>query len=72
MAQKVESSSLSSHPILIKETIMIYADEVQDVDDLTEEQAKAQLKKMIEVLEDLDTQDFFGTEGWIHFFGIDD
>jgi len=42
------------------------------VDDLTEEAAKKHLKKIIEELDNLDQEDFFGSEGWRHMFGYDD
>lgn len=51
---------------------MIYAYDSNDVDDLTEEQAKEQLKKLLEQMNDLDGEDYFGTEGWEHLFGFKD
>ncbi|MDD5358238.1 MAG: hypothetical protein PHX80_03775 [Candidatus Nanoarchaeia archaeon] len=43
-----------------------------DVEDLTVKQAKEQLSALIEALDDLSSQDFFGTEGWRHFMGFDE
>jgi hypothetical protein len=43
-----------------------------DIDKLTEEQAKEVLKNIIDQLDDLDTEDYFGTESWKHFFGFED
>jgi hypothetical protein len=43
-----------------------------DIDRLTEEQAKEYLKKIIEKLDELSGEDFFGTEGWKHFMGFED
>lgn len=43
-----------------------------DVDKMSEDQAKDYLKKIIEALDDLDGEDFFGTEGWKHFMGFED
>jgi hypothetical protein len=45
---------------------------VIDIDDLTEEQAKNLLSQLVSKLDELDDEDFFGTEGWRHFFGIDE
>ncbi len=43
-----------------------------NIDELTEEQAKKKLKEIIEWLDELDQDDFFGTEGWKHLYGIED
>lgn len=43
-----------------------------DVDEMTEFQAKEILQELIDILDDLDSQDFFGTEGWKHFMGFED
>mgnify|MGYP000979528078 CR=1 FL=1 len=43
-----------------------------DVKDMTEEQAKDILTRLIEQLDDLDGEDFFGTEGWKHYMGFED
>jgi hypothetical protein len=42
------------------------------VEDLTEEQAKKELAALVEALNDLDGEDYFGTEGWRHFMGFED
>lgn len=42
------------------------------INDMTEDQAKKTLKIIIAKLNELDNDDFFGTEGWRHFFGLDD
>ncbi len=42
------------------------------VKDLTEAQAKQILEDIIEKLDELSEEDFFGTEGWQHFFGFED
>lgn len=51
---------------------MIYAKELEDVDGLTEKQAKAMLKNLLITIIDVSSEDFFGTEGWEHFFGFED
>ena len=51
---------------------MIYAREPEDVDELTEEQAKSMLKYLLGQIIDLSGGDFFGSEGWEHFFGFED
>lgn len=43
-----------------------------EIDDMTEEQAKKMLKRIVEALDDLSADDFFGTEGWQHYLGIKD
>lgn len=43
-----------------------------DVNDLTEKAAKEHLQKIIYKLDDLDCEDFFGSEGWKHMFGYED
>ena len=42
------------------------------VKDMTEDQAKNILRNIIGKLNELDEDDYFGTEGWMHFFGFDD
>lgn len=42
------------------------------IDEMTEKQAKKMLEKIIEKLDDLDGDDFFGTEGWKFFMGFED
>lgn len=41
------------------------------VEEMTEKQAKKYLELIINKLEELDEDDYFGTEGWEHFFGLD-
>jgi len=43
-----------------------------EIDDLTEEQVKELLKQIISKLNELSNDDYFGTEGWKHFFGFED
>lgn len=38
----------------------------------TDEAVREYLKILIEKLNDLDNEDFFGTEGWQHFLGLDE
>jgi len=40
------------------------------VDDMTEIAAKKYLKSIIQSLDELDTEDFFGTEGWREYLGF--
>lgn len=42
-----------------------------DIEKMTEAQAKEMLKNLISVLDDADGDDFFGTEGWRHQFGLE-
>ena len=46
--------------------------QVENIDKLSEEGAKELLKQIIEHLDELDGDDYFGTEGWRHSFGIED
>jgi len=43
-----------------------------DVDELTEKALRENLKGIIDKLNELDCEDYFGTEGWKHFFGYED
>ena len=43
-----------------------------EVDDMTEKQAKEMLKELIDYMNELDQDDFFGTEGWKHHMGYED
>lgn len=43
-----------------------------NVQDLTEKATKQYLQKLIEKLDDLDCEDFFGSEGWKHYLGFED
>lgn len=50
---------------------MVYPEEDQ-LDDLTNKAVRAILKDVINKLDDLSCEDFFGTEGWRHWFaGMD-
>ena len=42
------------------------------VDKMKPEEAIKFLKELIEKLDDLECEDFFGTEGWRHFLGFED
>lgn len=46
-----------------------------DIEDMTGEQAKKLLRTITEALDALDAldcNDYFGTEGWKHFLGLED
>ena len=43
-----------------------------DIEDMTGEQAKKLLRTITEALDALDCDDYFGTEGWKHFLGLED
>ncbi len=43
-----------------------------NVADLTEETAKQYLRDIINKLDELDCEDFFGSQGWKHFMGYED
>lgn len=45
---------------------------VREVDLLSEEGAKELLRSLIETLDELDDEDYFGTEGWRYRFGLED
>lgn len=40
--------------------------------DMTEKQAKALLDKITSKLDELDGEDYFGSEGWKHYLEIED
>ena len=42
------------------------------IEDMTEKQAKKTLQDLINSLDELDADDFFGTEGWRHFLGFEE
>jgi hypothetical protein len=42
------------------------------VSKLNEKAAREMLQKIVDYLDELDNEDYFGTEGWKEFFGIDD
>ena len=43
-----------------------------NVSDMTEEAAKDLLSKIISNLDEMDEDDFFGTEGWKQYMGFED
>ena len=43
-----------------------------EVSDMSEESAKRLLNRIIFKLDELDEEDFFGTEGWKHYLGLED
>jgi len=43
-----------------------------EIEKLTEEQAKDWLSKITKKLDELNLDDFFGTEGWKHYMGFED
>lgn len=43
-----------------------------DTSKLTEEAVRELLQQIVDRLDELDNDDFFGTEGWKHFFGVED
>lgn len=45
---------------------------IREIELLSEEGAKQVLAQIIEQLDLLDEQDYFGTEGWRHSFGLED
>lgn len=40
-----------------------------EIEDMTEEQSKEALTKIVDWLDELDGDDYFGTEGWKHQLG---
>ena len=43
-----------------------------NVNDMTEEQTKDLLIIIVNKLDELDGEDYFGSEGWKHYFGLED
>ena len=43
-----------------------------NINKLTDKQAKEWLTKIVDKLDELDEDDFFGTEGWKHYMGFED
>lgn len=43
-----------------------------NVDDMNEQAVKDLLQRIITKLNDLDCEDYFGTEGWKHYLGFED
>ncbi len=52
-----------------KDLLKCLSDKFERLDDY---QTKVLLKEFIKVIDDLSCEDFFGTEGWKHFFGFED
>ena len=44
----------------------------EDVEELTGEAAKKLLAEIVKNLDELDEEDFFGSEGWRHYLGLED
>jgi hypothetical protein len=44
----------------------------RDINKLTGNQAKNELARIVEKLDELDGDDYFGTEGWRHYMGFED
>lgn len=42
------------------------------ISEMTEQQAKKMLTLIVDKLDELDCEDYFGTEGWKHQFGLED
>jgi hypothetical protein len=42
------------------------------IEKLTGTQAKELLRQIVDKLDELDGEDFFGSEGWKHYFGMED
>ena len=43
-----------------------------NINNLTAKAAKEMLQKIVDKLDELDCEDYFGTEGWKHSFGLED
>ena len=43
-----------------------------NINKMTEAQAKEWLKNIVDKLDELDGDDYFGSEGWKHFMGFED
>lgn len=43
-----------------------------NIREMTEQQAKNWLITIVSKLDELDNDDYFGTEGWVHFMGLGD
>ncbi len=46
--------------------------DLNEIDGFNEKYAKSSLKKLVTKLDELDEEDFFGTEGWRRYFGLED
>lgn len=42
------------------------------ISDLSDEKCREKLKELVDFLDDLDLEDFFGSEGWKHIIGWED
>ncbi|MDA3855067.1 MAG: hypothetical protein PF569_02325 [Candidatus Woesearchaeota archaeon] len=42
-----------------------------DINKMNEQAIKDTLIQIVDVLNELDQDDYFGSEGWEHFFGLD-
>ena len=40
------------------------------VDNFTEKTVREMMQKIVDKLDELDEEDYFGTEGWRHFFEV--
>ena len=45
---------------------------LKDIDKWKDEEVRKFLKKLVKKLDELECEDFFGTEGWRHFLGFED
>jgi len=43
-----------------------------EISEMTEQQSKSLLEKIVKKLDELDGEDFFGTEGWKHYMDFED
>jgi hypothetical protein len=44
----------------------------KEIDKMKADEVKKYLKELIRKLDELECEDFFGTEGWRHFLGYED
>lgn len=66
---KIDQLTVSAKRSLLKKLFLgLY----QETDEVPEEWINAMLKWMLPVLEEMAEEDFFGSEGWQHFFGVED
>jgi hypothetical protein len=43
-----------------------------NISKLTNQAVREMLQTIVDKLDELDGEDYFGTEGWKHFFGLED
>jgi hypothetical protein len=43
-----------------------------NIDKLTNKAVRDLLQILVDKMDELDLEDYFGTEGWKHFFGVED